>query len=116
MHFLHAVAFTKLVDGAWLFGLLQRWQDLRLAPLIRSYLEELGCGRAPQNQLLIYRQLLARCGRDQWQDGRDAHFTQGAVPLAPDRHAAEFLPELIGFNLGSEQLPLQLPITAHELN
>ena len=116
MHFLRAVAPTKLVDGAWLFGLLQRWQDPRLAPLIRIYLEELGCGMAPQNHVLIYRQLLARYGCDQWQDGPDAHFTQGAVQLALAHHAAEFLPELIGFNLGYEQLPLHLPITAYELN
>jgi len=116
MHFLRAVAPTKLVDGAWLFGLLPRWQDPRLAPLIRTYLEELGCGMAAQNHVLIYRQLLARYGCDQWQDGPDTHFTQGAVQLALAHHAAEFLPELIGFNLGYEQLPLHLPITAYELN
>lgn len=116
MHFLRAVAPTKLVDGAWLFGLLQRWQDPRLAPLIRTYLEELGCGTAPQNHVLLYRQLLARYGCDHWQDGPDEHFTQGAVQLALAHNADAFLPELIGFNLGYEQLPLHLPITAYELN
>lgn len=116
MHFLRAVAPTKLVDGAWLYGLLARWQDPRLAPLIRTYLEELGCGVAPQNHVLLYKQLLARYGCDQWQDGPDEHFTQGAVQLALAHHADEFLPELIGFNLGYEQLPLHLPITAYELN
>lgn len=116
MHFLRTVAPTKLVDGAWLYGLLQRWQDPRLAPLIQIYLEELGCGAAPQNHVLLYRQLLARYGCDQWQDGPDAHFTQGAVQLALAHNAGEFLPELIGFNLGYEQLPLHLPITAYELN
>jgi len=116
MHFLRAVAPTKLVDGAWLFGLLQRWHDPRLAPLIRTYLEELGCGTAPQNHVLLYRQLLARYGCDHWQDGPDEHFTQGAVQLALAHHADAFLPELIGFNLGYEQLPLHLPITAYELN
>ena len=116
MHFLRAVAPTKLVDGAWLYGLLQRWQDPRIAPLIRIYLEELGCGVAPQNHVLLYKQLLARYGCDQWQDGADEHFTQGAVQLALAHNADEFLPELIGFNLGYEQLPLHLPITAYELN
>lgn len=116
LHFLRTVAPTKLVDGAWLFGLLQRWQDPRLAPLIRIYLEELGCGIAPQNHVLLYKQLLARYGCDQWQDGPDEHFTQGAVQLALAHNADEFLPELIGFNLGYEQLPLHLPITAYELN
>lgn len=116
MHFLRSVAPTKLVDGAWLFGLLQRWQDPRLAPLIQTYLEELGCGVASQNHVLLFRQLLARYGCDHWQDGPDAHFTQGAVQLALAHHADAFLPELIGFNLGYEQLPLHLPITAYELN
>jgi hypothetical protein len=116
MHFLRAVAPTKLVDGAWLYGLLQRWQDPRLAPLIRTYLEELGGGTAPQNHVLLYKQLLARYGCDRWQDGPDEHFTQGAVQLALAHNADEFLPELIGFNLGYEQLPLHLPITAYELN
>lgn len=116
LYFLRAVAPTKLVDGAWLYGLLQRWQDPRLAPLIRTYLEELGCGNVLQNHVVLYKHLLARYGCDNWQDGPDEHFTQGAVQLALAHHAHEFLPELIGFNLGYEQLPLHLPITAYELN
>lgn len=116
MHFLRAVAPTKLVDGAWLFGLLPHWQDPRLGPLISIYLEELGCGSAPQNHVLLYKNLLLRYGCDNWQDGPDDHFTQGAVQLGLAHHADEFLPEVIGFNLGYEQLPLHLPITAYELN
>ncbi len=116
MYFLRTVAPTKLVDGAWLYGLLQHWQDPRFAPLIRTYLEELGCGNAPQNHVLLYRQLLARYGCDNWQGGPDECFTQGAVQLALGHHAHEFLPELIGYNLGYEQLPLHLLITAYELN
>lgn len=116
LHFLRAVAPTKLVDGAWLFGLLQRWQDLRYAQLIQTYLDELGCGMAAQNHVLLYQQLLARYGCNHWQDGPDEHFTQGAVQLALAHHGDEFTPEVIGFNLGYEQLPLHLPITAYELN
>lgn len=116
MYFLRAVAPTKLVDGAWLYGVLQHWQDARIAPLIQTYLEELGCGNAVQNHVLLYKQLLARYGCDNWQDGPDEHFTQGAVQLALAHHGQEFLPELIGFNLGYEQLPLHLLITAYELN
>jgi hypothetical protein len=33
----------------------------------------------------------------------------------PGYHADQFLPEVIGFNLGYEQLPLHLLITAYEL-
>src|SRR5690606_1606471 len=43
------------------------------------------------------------------------HFVQGAIQLALAEHAERFLPEIIGFNLGYEQLPLHLPITAYEL-
>ncbi len=38
------------------------------------------------------------------------------MQLALAAHTDDFLPEVIGFNLGYEQLPLHLPITAYELN
>ncbi|MDB5797280.1 MAG: hypothetical protein JWP36_1182 [Paucimonas sp.] len=116
LHFLRGVAPTKLVDGAWLYGLLQRWDDQRFAALIRIYLEELGEGVPDKNHVVIYRKLLARHGCDEWQDLPEDHFTQGAIQLALARHAADFLPEVIGFNLGYEQLPLHLPVTAYELD
>ena len=115
LHFLRAVAPTKLVDGAWLYGVLDHADDARLAPLVRIYLEELGDGNPAQNHVLLYRRLLARLGIDGWQQLGDEHFTQGAIQLALAHHANEFLPEIIGFNLGYEQLPLHLPITAFEL-
>ncbi|MGV3655761.1 MAG: iron-containing redox enzyme family protein, partial [Noviherbaspirillum sp.] len=43
-YFLKSVAPTKMVDGAWLYGLLPRWNDARFAAMIGSYLEELGGG------------------------------------------------------------------------
>ena len=116
LHFIEAVAPTKLVDGAWLYGLLPNWREQRLAPLIRTYLEELGDGLPHRNHVLLYRQLLARHGLNAWQARPDANFVQGAVQLCLAHHADEFLPEIIGFNLGYEQLPLHLPITAYELN
>ncbi len=115
LHFLRTVAPTKLVDGAWLYGMLGRWDDLRLAPLIRIYLEELGGGMAAQNHVAIYRRLLASNGCDGPTRLSDEHYVQGAIQLSLAHHAQEFLPEVIGFNLGYEQLPLHLPITAHEL-
>lgn len=66
--------------------------------------------------MLLYRQLLRQ---NDCEDGRplpDDHYVQGALQLALAHHAAELLPEIIGFNLGYEQLPLHLPITAYELN
>jgi hypothetical protein len=116
LYFLRSVAPTKLVDGAWLYGLLHRWDDARFAPLIRIYLEELGEGLPDKNHVLLYRKLLASHGCEQQDNLTDDHFTQGAIQLSLAHHAADFLPEVIGFNLGYEQLPLHLLITAYELN
>src|SRR5690606_34000122 len=45
----------------------------------------------------------------------DDHYIQGAIQLSLARNTDQFLPEVVGFNLGYEQLPLHLLITAHEL-
>ena len=117
LNFLQSVAPTKMVDGSWLYGLVARWRDDRFAPLIKIYLEELGEGQPEKNHVVLYKKLLAAHGCDQWQHTLDdQHFVQGAIQLALASHADRFLPEAIGFNLGYEQLPLHLPITAYELN
>lgn len=117
LSFLRAVAPTKLVDGAWLYGVLARVDDARLAPLVRTYLDELGDGSPSANHVSLYRALLV----DNDCDGRldqldDDLYTQGAIQLSLAHHGDRFLPEVIGFNLGYEQLPLHLPITAYELD
>ncbi|SNT32358.1 Iron-containing redox enzyme [Noviherbaspirillum humi] len=116
LYFLQSVAPTKLVDGSWLYGLVARWREARFAPLIRIYLEELGEGVPDKNHVAIYRRLLDTHGCTRWQDLDDSRFVQGAIQLALAHHAADFLPEVIGFNLGYEQLPLHLLITSYELN
>jgi hypothetical protein len=116
LYFLKSVAPTKMVDGAWLYGLLPRWRDARYAHLIQIYLEELGEGVPDRNHVVIYRNLLTAHGCDQWHSLDDDHFVQGTLQLALAHHAAHFLPEVIGFNLGYEQLPLHLLISAYELN
>ncbi len=116
LHFLTAVAPTKTVDGSWLYGLLSHWQDDRFATLIRIYLDELGGGVPEQNHVLLYKRLLLANGCERWEHLDDHHFMQGALQLALAHNAERFLPELIGFNLGYEQLPLHLLITAYELN
>lgn len=116
LYFLKSVAPTKLVDGAWLYGLTSHWNDARFSELIRIYLEELGEGIPDKNHVVIYKKLLAAHGCDQWQSLDDPYFVQGAIQLALAHHAGHFLPEVIGFNLGYEQLPLHLLITAYELN
>ncbi|WP_028238571.1 iron-containing redox enzyme family protein [Stutzerimonas azotifigens] len=115
LHFLQGVAPTKLVDGAWLYGLLQRWDDPRFGGLIQTYLEELGEGIPEKNHVVLYRRLLAAHGCEDWQSLDDEHFVQGAVQLALAHQAERFLPELIGYNLGYEQLPLHLLISSYEL-
>jgi Iron-containing redox enzyme len=116
LYFLRSVAPTKLVDGAWLYGLLPHWRNGRFDDLVRTYVEELGEGAAGKNHVVLYRKLLARYGLDPLDDlGDDLHL-QGLVQLALAWNAEDFLPELIGFNLGYEQLPLHLLISAYELN
>ena len=116
LYFLRTVAPTKMVDGAWLYGVVHRWSDARLAPLIRTYLEELGEGVASKNHVALYGRLLAANGCEDWQNLGDEYYAQGAIQLALAYGAGHFLPEVIGFNLGYEQLPLHLLITAYELN
>ncbi|MDF3035441.1 MAG: hypothetical protein K0S28_715 [Paucimonas sp.] len=116
LYFLRGVAPTKLVDGAWLYGLLSQWKDTRFSPLIRIYLEELGNGKPEKNHVVLYRNLIASNDIDEADYLSDAHYTQGLIQLCLAYHADEFLPEILGFNLGYEQLPLHLLITAYELN
>ena len=114
--YLQRIAPTKLVDGAWLHGTLQRWEDPRFRPLIRTYLEELGDGDPSQNHVLLYRQTLARYGGNDVTELTDDDYLQGAVQLAFGLSADDFFPELLGYNLGYEAIPLHLLITAFELN
>ncbi|MEH6387495.1 MAG: iron-containing redox enzyme family protein [Pseudomonas profundi] len=114
--FLQGVAPTKLVDGAWLYGVLDKWNDNRFYGLIRTYLEELGDGVPAQNHVVLYQRLLAEQGCETLPEFSDDHYLQGALQLALGYHADAFLPELIGYNLGYEQLPLHLLISAFELN
>lgn len=116
LHFLQAVAPTKLVDGSWLYGCLRHARDPRMAGLAQTYLEELGNGDTSKNHVLLYRELLLAHGLDDGRHLPDEYFEQGALQLALGRTTQELLPEVIGFNLGYEQLPLHLLITAYELN
>lgn len=115
LYFLRNVAPSKLVDGAWLYGVLQHWQDSRYEPLIRIYLEELGDGLPEQNHVALFRKLLSINHCDGWEQLDNRYFLQGAIQLAIGQTSDQFLPEMIGFNLGYEQLPLHLLITAYEL-
>jgi hypothetical protein len=116
LFFLRTVSPTKLVDGAWLYGLVTHWRNPRFHNLLRIYLEELGEGAPDKNHVVLYRQLLASHGLEPNVQLEDRFYVQGLIQLALAFHADEFLPEIIGFNLAYEQLPLHLLITAYELN
>jgi hypothetical protein len=115
LDFLTKSAPTKLVDGSWLYGSLRHWQDGRFNELIHIYLEELGNGDPGQNHVSLYRKLLKQQGCESWSGIEDRYFVQGAIQLALAQQSELFLPEILGFNLGYEQLPLHLPVTAYEL-
>lgn len=114
LYYLQAIAPTKFVDGAWLYGLTRHWQDIRFRPLITTYLEELGDGDAQQNHVTLYQNLLEKHGCSTLPSD-DSLYVQGAIQLALGHHSDEFLPEVIGYNLGYEQPPLHMLITAYEL-
>ena len=116
LNFIKNVATTKMVDGAWLYSLVKHWDDPRYDDLVNIYLEELGDGDAGQNHVAIYRQLIREHGCEQWKTLPNRYFEQGLTQLALAIHGDAFLPEVIGFNLAYEQLPLHLLITAYELN
>jgi hypothetical protein len=116
LYFLRSVAPTKLVDGAWLYGLLNDSGNPRLSDLLFTYVEELGDGDPAQNHVLLYRRLMASLGIGDWPDQPDGHYVQGALQLSLAACTDTMLPEVIGFNLGYEQLPLHLLITAYELD
>lgn len=115
LYFLQAVAPSKLVDGAWLYGVLAHANDTRLLPLVHTCLEEMGHGIAARNHVLIYQRLLDTLGCTDAPALSDAHYIQGAVQLALGYQTERYLPELIGYNLGYELPPLHLLITTHEL-
>ncbi|MEJ7807992.1 MAG: iron-containing redox enzyme family protein, partial [Telluria sp.] len=116
LYFLRCAAPTKLVDGAWLFGTLRRWHENEFRPLIKTYIEELGDGLPAKNHVVLYQRLLDNHACNDWRDLDQAHFDQGAIQLALAYGGEQYLPEMVGYNLGYEQLPLHLLITSYELN
>ncbi|KHO15111.1 hypothetical protein NT90_12495 [Acinetobacter baumannii] len=114
--FLIKVSPTKKVDGAWLYSSVHYWNDPVFHELIITYLEELGLGEPKANHVCIYNDLLRSLGLDSFDlllD--DEYYHQAVVQLALGYAPPEFIPEMIGFNLGYEQLPLHLLISNYEL-
>ena len=75
-----------------------------------------GDGHPAQNHVVLYRKLLAEHDLSDAPDIDDDLYRQGAVQLALGYASDDYLPEVIGYNLGYEQLPLHLLISAYELS
>ncbi|WP_159516807.1 iron-containing redox enzyme family protein [Acinetobacter sp. 18QD2AZ41W] len=114
--FLSKVAPVKLVDGSWLYSTVHNCNQPKLKDLIYIYLEELGLGHPRANHVTMYQHLLSHYELNSYAEQLDAsYYEQAAVQLALAYAPAKYLPLVIGFNLGYEQLPLHLLITNYEL-
>lgn len=114
--FLYKVAPTKWVDGAWLYSCLEKSHLASHCDLTLIYLEELGLGDAFANHVSMYQQLLHKYDLSIFvNDLDDRYYEQAAIQCALAYIPQDFLPVIIGFNLGYEQLPLHLLITNYEL-
>lgn len=114
--FLHKISPVKKVDGAWLYHLVNYWANSEFKAPIQIYLEELGCGLAKSNHVRLFNDLLASLQLDQYNETlADEYYYQPAIQLALGYAPQEYIPEILGFNLGYEQPPLHLFITNYEL-
>ncbi|KGT48775.1 MULTISPECIES: iron-containing redox enzyme family protein [Acinetobacter] len=114
--FLYRVAPTKMVDGSWLYSTLDHADQAAVKDLIHIYLEELGLGHPQANHVTMYQDLLNTYELSTYAEQLDdRYYEQAAVQLVLAYAPPEYLPLVIGFNLGYEQLPLHLLITNYEL-
>ncbi|MES2257176.1 MAG: iron-containing redox enzyme family protein [Pseudomonadota bacterium] len=113
--FLSAVAPARLCDGASLYGMIERWDDIDFQPLVASYLEQLGYGVPERNHLLRYRVLLATHHCEPTREPDDEACRGAAVELALAQQGEHFLPELLGYNLARQQPSAALLVARHEL-
>lgn len=114
--FLYKIAPTKRVDGAWFYSFTQYWNDPAFRDFIQIYLEELGLGQEKGNHVKLFDNLLFSLGLHQFSlNLPDEYYHQSAIQLALAYAPSDFIPEIAGFNLGYEQLPLHLLITNYEL-
>ncbi|KAJ3339331.1 hypothetical protein HDU93_008336 [Gonapodya sp. JEL0774] len=128
--FLTQAAPTKLVDGVWLQH-INRIATSKpslsgiLGDLYDIYVEELGAGVRQQNHVTAYLQLLDQIGISMPPSNTrafvdqevlfDSAFRVGLIQLGLSKFPEELLPEILGYNLGYEQLPLHLLVTIEEL-
>jgi hypothetical protein len=132
-YWLRTAAPVKYVDGAWLGGIYRITSDLvhrsstKTAWQILS--EELGDGDLRKNHVWVYQQLLKSIDADDIGTGDSKEFisssqnmnndarvwTAATAQLCISLFPESFLPEILGFNMSYESLPLHLLITIYEL-
>ena len=133
--YLFQIAPTKMVDGVWLSNIHQQDRSLEIVfeRLQKVYVEEIGSGETDDtNHINIYRSLLRSITGDiiggdptdfldhflytKFRVGEmDDRLIQGCIQMSLSLVADEYLPELIGYNLGYEQIALHMLITSYEL-
>lgn len=130
------IAPTKMVDGVWLRSVAELPDSQYKSCLLRIYLDE--CGQYnytpsdpndEHNHIQIYRRLLNEIFPDtpvtnnvhDWVDHQFLHsrkfdlFQPGCIQMAFGQMTNDFLPELIGYNLGYEQISLDMLKISHDL-
>lgn len=130
---LRTAAPVKYVDGAWLGGINRAFNSLpnnrssqRIGWQILS--EELGDGDLTKNHVWVYQELMrsidADIGRGNERkfiddchnpNGEERVWKAAVSQLCLSLWPEEFLPEILGFNMAYESLPLHLLITIQEL-
>ena len=113
--FLREAAPARLADGASLYGVVERWDDVDFQPMIASYLEQLGNGVPDRNRYLLYRDLLASGSTSADASLPLASYRSAALEMSLAHNGDDFLPELIGYNLGRQQPSAELLVARHEL-
>lgn len=132
--YLVQIAPTKLVDGIWLQGIDEIDESI-LGPDVKSNLKKIRfeeCGASssdPMNHVHIYRNLLRKSFPDTFLGNRaqdilqhpfynnddESNLLPGCIQMSLSLLSEEYLPELIGYNLGYEQMPLHMLITSYEM-
>ena len=116
-YYIECTSPTKLVDGSWLYSAFRR-RDLNVYTILQKiYIEEAGEGYAHMNHVYIYKSLLERYSLNQdLNQYADDLFIHGAIQLALGYVLSDTLPEVVGYNLGYEQLPYDLMVISYELD
>lgn len=121
-YYIEHIQATKLVDGAWLYNTVKNCSSYTSQILRKIYIEECGEGSKHMNHVILYKQLLNKYNlNNNLYQYNEELFEQGSIQLAlgyvdVDVEQQDYLPYIIGYNLGYEQLPYHLLVETYELD